>query len=339
MVRSHDGQTWVRLSRQSPKPAYGEDRPSAIYVDWDALKRGRLNGCSKASHTLWWVAAPDVPGGPELKGLLHRFWECTTNWIDRAAPIIQELIDGLPPSIQVDIDLPGFADWEDRLQAEEHPPAEEPAIGVNREAARLTLTMREGFLAMLHRPENDGEKSLVRSVVRGASELAESYLSDPEVEKAVDRIIPNSDARFFHVYATHDLQEVLGGGRSPEPVFVVEEDLALAHLGLAELAGRPDRRNAVSGRDKSVAFLQDLVAKLWERVEKRLSEFDRSNVVAAGLASLHETSRDAHQWDLATRAMLGLHEGEQGIHTAIQRRRSERARSNLANRAMVETAQ
>ncbi len=338
-VRAHDGRSWVLLSRESPKPAFGEDEPSAIYVDRDALKNGRLIGCSMSSSVMWWVVAPDVAGGPDLKALLYRFWECLINWVNRAALVAPDVIGDVPPAIELNLILPGFADWAGVRHGEAHPPAESPAITENSETARLDLTIREGFLGMLHRPDNDGERALVRAVLQGTAELAGNNLTDAALDSAVDRVVPNRDARFFHVYQTNDLQEVVGEGRSPSPVFIAEEDLSLSHLGVAELVGPLEKHGDLSGRKASVAFLHGLVTKLWERVEKRLEALDRSSVVAAGLSALHETARDAHQWDLTTRAMQGLHQDVQGIHKAIQRRRSDRARSNLATRAMIETAQ
>ena len=121
-------------------------------------------------------------------------------------------------------------------------------------------------------------------------------------------------------------------------MFIRDEDMALAKLALADLAGH-SKRGKIVGREKCQAVLEDAVAKVWERLELRLAPFSRLSVVSACFRAIDELTRDAAHWDLTTRSLLALHDSQSATKRVLRNRRSDRSAASLCNRLLIETAQ
>jgi len=339
-IRSHDGKRLLRVVRHSSRALFAEDEQAPIYGALAAAANKQLIGCTMRGRTVWWVRAPECSGRAELLDLLFQLWDCVLQWTDRFVPVAEREWPAITQqSIEVRLVLPRFNRWHHGRSGPQPRSRAELSVAANSITDSLVITIPEGFLEQFNVPKNVAEQRIVAALFEGTAALIGKQLTAERIQKLVREVTRNEDARYFHVVETHEIEQLLGAPRRPHPVFIADEDTMLAELGLADLAGRPNKDGHCVGRDECRKFLEDTVTKLWERIETRLRPFDRTAVVSTCFRALDEITRDEAHWDLTTRSLLALHADEGGTKRVLRGRRSQRSAANQANRLVIETAQ
>ena len=339
-VRSPDGAAWIRLVRHNARAVFPEDIDAPIYAAVTEAKNRRLIGCTKRGSGIWWLVAPKAPESADLRDLLYQLWDCVLNWMDHLVLLVEREWPAIRESgVEIRLDLPDLARWEHGKKGSLPLAAAELSIETNQQEQAATITIPEGFLQYFNVPKNVAERKLVSAMIEGASRLAGNPATPERAAALATEVMRNDDARYFHVVETHQLEQMLGAERRPRPLFVADEDLTLAQLGLADLAGRPNKDGFISGQEECQKFLQDTVTKIWERLETGLRPFDRASVVSGCFRALDEIARDEAHWTLTTRSLFALHDDEDETKGVLRQRRSKWAAANLGNRLLIETAQ
>lgn len=330
---SHDGSSWLRVVRHDTRSHASEADPSLIYaVSTEAYRR--LIGCTLRAGTPWWVAAPDRPNRHESVSLVLQLWNCVLSWTDRLAfAAAKEWPNIGRHSVEVRMEMPDLDRW--NLQ-QTNACNVDLSVAANADSRTLVLTIPEDFLQRFNNSKNVAERQLVAALLQGVAEIFGLQDQVEPSQRVLKEIVPNEDIRFFHLVETHEVEQLLGAENRPRPVYVADEDLTLAELGLAHLAGHSAGK--INGLDKCREFLQTAVTKIWERIEQRLKGFDRRAVVTACFRALDEITRDGAHWDLATRSLFALQDEHDETLRALRDRRSQRSSANLANRIIIETA-
>jgi len=338
-VRSHGNDQWVRLVRHNVRSLFAEDSEYKLYADWDAVRDGQLVGCIEA-NTLWWISVPPIKSNRAVKDLVFQLWDCALHWLARFVPIAEQRWGSvLPRSIQIDIQMPDVSNWRVNRRASDLIEAAELGTTPHPHNAQIRVSMPEGFLRHFNTPKNVAERRLVDALFAGMAALIGEGLNESQVSELTRCVIPNEDARYFHITNAQRLEQFFAQPGRPNPLFVQDEDLAIARIGLADLVGRPSDSDSIEGLANCREFLKDLVAKVWERIETRLKEFSRASVVTGCLRSLDEVARDEEQWDMTARSLFAMHSDAAEVHKVISNRRSERSKANVCNRLIVEVAQ
>ncbi len=339
-VLAHDRASWVRIVRHTARAFLEADKAAPIYADYSSTACHRFVGCVEADTTRWWLSASFAGLDDEKRDLVHQVWRCLLNWIDPFSRVVAETWrDFGRESVAIELVLPNLLGWKfDRSQLPRLTKAPHLEATVDRGASKLTLNIPTEFLAAFGVPKNIAETEIVAAMVRGAAELQGTRLAAADCAALVRTIVRSDDARYFHITEARGIEQLLSGPGHPDPVFVADEDLAAARFGLADLAGRP-KSDCVEGQEACRTFLQNSVEKVWERIEARLRPFHHATVVGRCCAALDEVERDRSHWDLTARSLLAMHRDTAGVHDLIHDRRSDRAKSSLGNRLLIETAQ
>jgi hypothetical protein len=338
-ILAHDRGRWVRVVRHTSRALFPEDEELPIYGALADAAINQLTGCTKRGHATWWVVAPEAPDRPELRDLLYQLWDCVLSWTDRIVPIAErELATITHGSVEVRLELPDLRRWQHGTRDTAISTYAEISFGSDRARDRIDLTIPEGFVRYFNQPKNVAERRIVGALLDGAAVLANTELAATRRDELVREITRNEDARYFHVVETHEIEQLLGHSRRARPLFIRNEDTALAKLALADVAGHP-QRGRITGRDQCRKVLENAVEKIWERIEHHLALFSRLSVVAACFKAIDEIHRDESHWDLTTRSLLALHDSERETKRVVRNRRSDRAAASLSNRLLIETAQ
>lgn len=338
-ILSHSGDKWVRVVRHNSRAIFAEDEQAPIYGALADARNDHLLGCTKRCERVWWVVSPRVPERAELRDLLFQFWDCVLSWTDRLAPVVErEWPIPEARSLELCLELPDFDRWQQSASGNSSLAHADIHIDTDAKDKRVTLTVPEGFFRYFNQAKNVAERLLVTAILEGSASLSGADVCRQRVDELVREITRNEDSRYFHIVETHELEQLIGAPNRPRPLFVSDDDTALAELGLADLAGRPPQSEVI-GRDQCRKFLQDVVTKVWERVEQRLAPFARGSVVAGCLRAMDEITRDEAHWDLTTRSLLAMHDAQGETRRVIRNRRSKQAAASLANRLLIETSQ
>lgn len=338
-IMSHDRTKWIRICRHSSDALFRRDKEAPIYGAISETNEHIL-GCTKRGGSTWWVESPKRTERPELLSLQFQLWDCVMNWLDRISEsTFESYPDITRKDIKVEISLPNFNQWDPTLPNLQSSKQSGLSITTLKEKGLITISIPESFLNQFNNPKNAAEEKIVTELLRGVAESLDFHLSDFEFDRLCKQIVRSEGARYFHVSETLEIEHLLASGHSPRPLFFDDEDTRLAELGISHLVEPPEKAGRLTGREKCRKFLQELVTKLWERIESRLSKFERMSVVSGCFSALDEITRDELQWDLSTRALLALHPGSGGAEDVLRTRRSKRAAANISNRLLIETAQ
>ena len=339
-VRSHDDSKYVCLHRLHPTALFEDDEKSRSYGDIDAAKEHRLVACIKAAEDRrWWVVAPNISAPPVHMDVMFQLWDCVVQWLERSLTVIErEFPKFRPKSVEVLIELPDFVRWNIYPKLTKETATTPLIVAAPTSKAQITLTVPEGFLPQFNQSENVAERGIVAALIKGVALLSEMSVTPEKLEALALEVTRGTNARFFHIVESKHLQTNLRRHRGANPLFVPEEDAAMVNVGLADLAGRPPTE-ILTGKEACQKFLHDTVVKVRERIEKRLSVFDRFSVVMACCHAIDEISRDMEHFDMTTRSILALHQGGDDANAVLRNRRSRLNLVEFGNRLIIETAQ
>jgi hypothetical protein len=203
----------------------------------------------------------------------------------------------------------------------------------------FTIVLCESFLAEFNQPKNVAERAIVRAVIDGVGRLLRATWTENKRDALVMEIVGSEDARYFHILETKALEPLVSRSLRAQPLFIADEDLATAQIGLAELVDDTRLGTVITGKDECREFLEKLVEKLWERTESQLRPFSREAIAIACFEAIDEINKDSEHWKITTKAVLALNQEEEGAKQVITRRRSQRSIASIANRILIETAQ
>jgi len=338
-VRSHDGTRWLSVQRLNPAPLFPSDEQSRVYADRVAAREQQLVGYVEREEIAWWVIAPRIEASPHHRDVLFQLWECVLQWTDRAANSIQRELSPDARSIEIQLELPDFARWELRQKRSKEKLVTIPFVTARPATSSMTITLHEEFLAEFNQPKNIAEQAIVRAIIAGAERLADAKLTDKKRESLVLETVGNEDARFFHILETHMVEHLVSSSFRAAPIFIADEDLAFAQIGLADLAGRPKSDAVLKGKRECQDFLRKTVEKLWECIETELKAFSRPSVVNACFRAIDEINKDAEHWIMTTRSVIAFHKEQKDTKGVFDACRNRRSIASIVNRILIETAQ
>lgn len=339
-VQSHDSKNWVKLARRNTDSLFVEHEGIRMYADYDAVENGQLVGCVPQGNKLWWITAPSRQAKSEATNLIFQLWDCIASWMVRLAAVVEREWPQLTKtSIEIRLELPNVVNWERPDKRDVMIGTEDLSIAIVENSSLIVLTIPQGFMKMFSTPKNIAEQRIITAILEGVTTLAKIPFNAAQGLKYTHDIIGNEDARFFHVVTVTSLEQILAGLYRPKPLLIKEEDFAFAHQGVADLVGRPEKAADIHGLAACRKFLEDLVTKVWERIETRLKSFERTSVVQRCFQALDEIARDEEHWDMTTRSELALHAEKENVYEVLFTRRSDRASASVGNRLIIETAQ
>jgi hypothetical protein len=234
-----------RLARTAFFPAM-EARP--LYVSEDLAHTGELAGVFEHPELTVWAWATRPEDAPEASEFVYHLWEGLLSWLDRLVPeLARELSAGGAPPVHLRIELEDHARWRGIYNPGE-PQAERPTASLDGATQTAALNIPFGFLSLLRRPANDGERALLEVAaeavltllshsghVARATTRVDSALRDAAVAHTA-HAMRGPDTRFIHLFeatSPTDHLTALTPGRAVRPRFVPPEDMAAWQLGLA----------------------------------------------------------------------------------------------------------
>lgn len=240
-----------RLSRSAFFPAMRE-RP--IYVADELARDGVLLGIYEHPELSVWVSSAAPATAPATREFVYQLWESVLSWLDRLIPELASLLSSDRPRLEakvlsVRLRLSDESDWREFVRPNV-PVAARPTATHNLATSTIIVTVPLGFLGLLMRPTNDGERALLEVVCEailaslGVSDDGESGVElrggvdEPPaiVREAVDRAMRGVDTRFLHMFqvgSPTDQVAALRPGRKWDPRFIFAEDTSIWEEGLA----------------------------------------------------------------------------------------------------------
>lgn len=330
--------TWKRVRRLNSRSYFREDSVRKTYGLVSPNGNSSLDGVVETDQRSWWVTCSVTTEGRYQRDLIYQLWETVVNWLDRIAPSIDLLVPELGVGNKVLIldasEIECHEDWtEDGLQTARSG----RAITTSRSGANTTIQIGLRFIGNAYSPTNEGERELVTGLIQAALMIAgidDDGTRQQEIESTI--AMPN-DHRFMHLFRARDARDHLFGFDREHGELLHEEEFAFSALHLAQESSikAPSQTSEIISTNEA---LNSFVEALWKRIEARLQELDRTNVVLYCLTNQERLLRDLDIWQRTSRAVLSLHVDRKDVVETSQSLKQKRDRTQISQRVLIEMA-
>lgn len=309
---------------------YPVDQDLPIYTSSNLLASGHATACVEPGPRPWWLTLSRSEDADRIEA--RQIWEMALIWLLRVAESVEEARPDLAAAA-LSIDL--VVDKQPPLSAGLSP-LTAPDILIS--DGNATIHCSPTYLSSFRRPENIGDRMMVRALAEVGFALSGKPATPEELDELVDKIVPNDHARFVHVVLATDIRQRAFAATPPGPKRLVsQEDRAWAELGLAKASGWARGPGAVPGNEaKSV--LMRAVDTVWQRVRTRLLTLDRTSVVLRGLRNFEALEYDRMRSRLVIAAQMALVTDKAKLAAEILERETRRSVSAIGSRVLVEMA-
>lgn len=330
----------VMVERLHANMFFPSRRLLPIYVAPDLLSGGQLAGLVVLQDVKVWVVA-DRPDHPELRWYQFKIWEALLDWLERASRFANLPWVAQKRVLRIHLGLNPENAWSKALSSGQFPTVQPPDVTFGRDGGSITLPA--GFLTLLNRPTNDGERALLKG---GLAVLLHALSVDDDAEtiwmSAEDlagAVLGGTARRTIHVFSHGGAIDALPTPAHPIPRMIQPEDRATAGRGRAwRLLSPMEEDLQVAGTPAAKKLIHGIVDTLWEDIRDTLAPMDCQDLVALALENGEGFAADREQWRRTAKAVLALAEDENEAFSVAGARESLRAASALANRVLVEMA-
>jgi hypothetical protein len=328
---------FVRVRRVAAHSYFPGESNKPQYACIDAILGGELLGVRVGERLIWWVAAEHGRSGLS-RDLVFRIWEATNNWLDRAVPVFERQVEGLPGHAVL-ITL----DFNDVRQEQVDPVPEHVlrsclSVSTDRETKTIRISFRDPFFGGFRNPRNVAERTLIRAIAMGVVRLGGEIPTEDTIAALVSRIAPNEDIRYVHFFEVTHFRDIIQRLDRPRELFVDDADTARSKLGLGWLVQERKDGNRFGTAAESVPFLNRVVDALWNRMRTRLHKLDRTNLIERALRHIEGVADDKTLWERTIRAVLAFRDDKASAKLVAMRHVARCNAAEIALRLVVEMA-
>ncbi len=329
---------WVPVRRYNIEPHFKELENELIYADEAAVRNGRLRGVVETRRRYWWFSTVEHYEDQIHRGIQFRIWEALLFWLPKIASIAEAEIDNLPEGpIEILLRFNGIEGWRSERLHDLPEGSQEIAVRIAKRLAMIELSLPVAFLRQFAQPKNLGERNLIAACFKGIAALV-NCLQTFDRAAAVERVVPNDDARFFHIAYAQNFRQHTSSVDPLRPRFVGEGDVNFASLGLVQRLLPGTESAEILGEEDCNRFLHRVVDDCWDRARSVLQKLSRHSVVTIALRNVEAIEQDRHQWELTANAVLATHTDREDVVAAAHKRENDRAEAALVSRVIIEMA-
>lgn len=332
----------------SPVMRYGQSaffksmqgRP--VYVSTTDLESGMLAGVVETHRGPSWLTVSSGSHDANLSHLLYELWSGFIGLYDALVHEIEALTsEETCGAIEIALDFNSMAFPIGDLDTETGNDQSEPKIQFNPELSSAEIIFPEKFLVFFQRPENTGERLVLRAIARGligVHKNSGNAIDENVIDRIMSSVIGDSDMRVIHLFRTRYPVEHLLWKQSQKPIFLADEDFVFSKLRLSEGCTSVVPGTSITSKSDCNDFLHKVVDKIWNQIRKQLRQFDRASVLREILRVHEALLQDRAHWRQTALALNSLFGSGGDVHAVAQERESNRNNTSLPARTALEMA-
>lgn len=331
--RGSTGQ-WFIVERKGAFSSFATNRRMPLYVSPDLVQEGELAAVVEVGPVFCWMTSNFRGHGTEERSAAYQLWDCLAHWL---VPVLERLGNhfmDLEGTCELRLAIPDLDVWsfDAPYESEQHVPLAWSHQGEG--VAEIAIDQR--FFRTFYQPANTAEREIVKILIESVCGLLGQEFTAEEIARMRDTIIPEGNARYFHVTTVTDASFAAAPG--PAVARLVRKEVIAEqweNLGLAErdLIGRTiiDRASIRNVVRRSTSRLKDAIGELLRPLSLR-------RVVEECYTVMDSLHRDDHTWKVSAAALLAMHPDAQEVYDEARTQESKRAAAGLAARSIMETA-
>jgi hypothetical protein len=329
---------WVSVRRYNIDSYFRELEGELIYADEQDVRQGRLRGLVETQRRFWWLSTVDQYEERLHRDIQFRIWEALLNWLPKFVSVAEDAFEDLAEGpIEIALRFSDLETWRSESLRDLPPAPEKLPLRISRKFSIIELTLPVGFLRVFAQPKNVAERKLLDACFKGIAALV-GRTAEFDRAAAVQRIVSNDDARFFHLAYAQNFRQHTASTDRLQSRFVGEGDVNFAAVGVVQRLLPASTGKQLTGKEECNRFLHAVVDDCWDRTRSLLHNLTRDSVVTLALRNVEAVEQDRHQWELTAKAVMATHTDRDEVVTAAGKRENERSEAALVSRVIVEMA-
>lgn len=317
-----------------------KDRP--IYASLGHLNAGVLAGVVETPRGPSWLVVKPMNSNELMRRLVYEMWSGFISLYERLVFEVEDSCsNSTPDAMEICLNLGEVTVSEKHLEAQPDLVIGEPEIAVNLNQQTAEVKFPSNFLIYFQRPENIGERLVLRSIAHGLVCLHQGVtkvVDESILDNLMSRVIGAPGMRVIHAFHTYHPIEHLLAQQGNNPTFLADEDFVFAKLKLSEGCTGALTGTIITSKSECNRFLNNVVEKVWNQIRILLRQLDRTSVIRGLLKLNEDIIQDRDNWRRTAQAVLALYQSEEDVFTVAQERESARANVSLTVRTILEMA-
>lgn len=271
----------AKLRRVHGTPRYGTEELSPFYADITALEERLYRSVYIGRRGIYWAEARtspelDIENRFQLSNMTMHWCELVFQYFDEN----ERTPDGMHISCRFQFQDTSIPEGRDPVPSDDEIAAHVERQGKDEAGdGTISFDVKAGFMSAARRPDNLGERAIVRAVIEACFEAFSLTPDEDDINEALNVIVKTDSARHFHAFTVpqlHDfVREDLPGG-----VQIIERmDDASTRLGLGWLCRSPTEVRTIKGLDECKEYLRKLVGALVQKLKLNVAQYNRRDLV------------------------------------------------------------
>ncbi|KCZ89736.1 hypothetical protein HJA_05777 [Hyphomonas jannaschiana VP2] len=255
---------------------------------------------------VWWgeVNTPTA----ERRDHAYARWQLLKTWLPRLADILTRHLPEARLSFLLHLTFNGNVGDSGGYDAPGTYDASLDAISISTDADKnaVFLEIGEGFEHGVFNAENVAERALMVRAIQGFFRLCNEPLPEDLLEEIVSGVVPNSDARQTHRYASMEIRDLLRSRLPRKLIKTSRIDEGALKLGLGWRFRDRSEGALIEGVEPCTQFLNKVTRELTNDLRAEIGKYSKDALLRLCLTNHEIAAVDRQQWRRTSRAILAL---------------------------------
>lgn len=335
----NDGDVHV-IQRSSPTSYFQSKSLSQTYASITDLNTGILTCVYEGKFKLWGsILTPNISD----KDVEYHLWRLIIEWFHRIGREFDDRYSSAEnfPVVNVKLNIE-FRDRDTDLEDKAKPTHQElrslVTITPNNEQNSMNLIFESGFLDGFRLVHNIAERLIVRGLISGYLKLFGMANRTMEIEEIEELVVPNDNARSFHLFHGRSFLDYMSGSLPKELVTVEEIYHARKKIGLGHRVKGFENQSKLERKENVLKFLHGVTDILIKDITKTLKKYDLNSTLKRLILNCEKSDAEDTHWRRTGSAVLGLHGMNSNTESIFVSELSKFAGTSITSRVLIEMA-
>lgn len=326
----------VKVRRKTFNGYFPNNENQPLYGCIESIQNGQLLGAWVGNQAIWWVLAESRQTGLSRE-LVFKVWDAVHNWLKRIVPVLEHrLHKQLDQVIQIVLD---FDDVKKEITdfISEQISSSGISILVEKDENSIFINFYDSFFSAFHTSRNIAERMIIREITKAVYKLAGEEANEKLLGECVDAIVPNDDARYFHMLNAVRFRDQINSYHGSNTLFIDEADEAMSKLGLGWLVSE-NNADSFNSIEDSTKFLNSVIEIIWKRMRVKFHSLNRIHFIETALRYIEGVEFQKLEWQRTIRAVIALSDDPESVNDVVVKQLARCNASTLALRLLIEMA-
>lgn len=336
--------TYTKVTRLNTNSYFKSLKQLPIYFSIDHVRSGKWEAVIKSkSNSIYWITINPTDIDQNVKDSLFHMWTD-----------VLKLFHDVLIQIETNLQISSENVFEIRLNfeavllptsfkmSEKKSSSILPKVNIDLENHVAEIIFHQNFLLNFTYQENIGERLLLSAVTESILCLNErtNCIGDrTNINQYVESILSDPGARVLHIPTKVDeVQYILSNNYNALLTKFSEENFVFSKLNLSKNIVNYSEITLIETRQECKNFLNKLVDRIWERLQKQLNELDRTSVLCRVLEMHESILWDRYQWKLSSKALNALYGPDEQVVKVALEQEHKRSKLGTSARTILEMA-